>query len=130
MPFVLNTPLIFQHPQTYSETVFLIHFPQVVAAVTLLSDLEISAITGHIYMYIWCVCAINGVCLFGLVPGQFGAQAPPGKPMGPPLSGFGGAPPTSSQMQNGFQAGQGDAVRLVMISFACGAGKYVCEGVC
>ena len=49
MPFVLNTPLIFQHPQTYSETVFLIHFPQVVAAVTLLSDLEVSAITGRIY---------------------------------------------------------------------------------
>ena len=78
----------------------------------------------------WCVCASNGVCLLGLVPGQFGAQAQPGKPgMGPPLSGFGGAPPTSSQMQNGFQAGQGDAARLVMISFGC-AGKYACEGVC
>ena len=58
------------------------------------------------------------MCLLDLVPGQFGAPAPPGKPgMGPPSSGFGGAPPTSDQMQNGFQAGQGDVMRLVMISF-------------
>ena len=46
MPFVLNTPLIFRHPETYSDTVFMIHFPLV--AVTLLSDLEISTITGHV----------------------------------------------------------------------------------